>query len=169
MDIVLSGLPSDRCLAYMDDISVFSPTFEEYIKTLQMEFSKLREAGITLKLSKCKFASDSIYFFGYNLSQEGVHPQAAVTEAIKSFARPTSKKELKRFLGMIGFYRNFISRFSDTSHVLNKLTSDKVEFQLNDDCEAAFLSLKNSLCMLPVLAGQGQWSMSSVLRFFLQH
>ena len=80
-----------------------------------------------------------------------MRPQSTLTETINTFSRPTSK-ELKRFLGMIGFYRNFIPNFADRGNVLNRLTSDKVEFKWSDDCEAAFVSLKKRLCTSPVLA-----------------
>ena len=146
MDIVLSGLPSDRVLAYMDDISVFSPTLSEHLESLRSVFEKLRKVGITLKLPKCRFASMSIDFIGYNISKDGMRPQSTLTETINTFSRPSSKKELKGFLGMIGFYRNFIPNFADRSNVLNRLTSDKVEFKWSDDCEAAFISSKKRLC-----------------------
>ena len=81
MDIVLSSLPSDRVLAYMDDISVYSPTLKEHLESSRVVFQKLREAGITLKLAKCQFGCDSIDFIGYNISKNGLRP---LTEAINS-------------------------------------------------------------------------------------
>ena len=65
MDIVLSGLPRDRVLAYMDDISVYSPTLKEHLESSTSVFQKLRGGGITLKLAKCQFGCDSINFIGY--------------------------------------------------------------------------------------------------------
>ena len=129
-----------------------SPTFREHLESLRTVFQKLRETGITLKLAKCQFVCEYIDFIGYNISKDGVKPLSTLTETINSFSRPSSKKELKRFLGMIGFYRNFIPNFADRSNVLNQQTSEKVEFKWDDECEAAFISLKQRLCTSPVLA-----------------
>ena len=152
IDITLSGLPSDRVLAYMDDIAVFSATVDDHLLSLRTVFDKLREAGITLKLDKCVFACEQIDFIGYNVSKEGVRPQKALTEAIENFARPETRKELKRFLGTVGFYRNFIRNFADISNPLNRLTSEKIEFNWDTECENAFLELKSHLSSPPVLA-----------------
>ena len=128
IDIILSGLPTDRVLAYMDDLSIFSPNMEEHVVSLRAVFDRLRKAGVTLKLEKCVFACESIDFIGYNISKEGVKPQKSLMDAIENFARPTTRTELKRFLGTIGFYRNFVRDFSDISSPLNHLTSEKVDF-----------------------------------------
>ena len=109
-------------------------TFEEHLSSLRDVLLKLRDSGITLKLSKCIFASGNVDFLGYNLSRDGIKPQERLTEAIKDFKVPENKKELKRFLGMASFYRNFISEFSNISKPLNDLTSDAVTFSWNINC-----------------------------------
>ena len=152
IDITLYGLPTDRVLAYMDDIGIFTATFDDHMQSLRAVFEKLKEAGITLKLEKCEFACEAIDFVGYNISNEGIKPQKILTEAIINFSSPTSKKELKRFLGMIGFYRNFIESFSKISKPLNNLTSDKIEFIWDSNCENAFSKLKHCLSSPPVLS-----------------
>ena len=75
MDICLSGLPHDRILAYLDDIVVFSSSFEIHMNDLENVFKRLKAANISLKLSKCKFATDNVVFLGYNLSVNGIEPQ----------------------------------------------------------------------------------------------
>ena len=72
--------------------------------------------------------------------------------AILNFPRPENRKEVKGFLGLAGFYRNFIQGFGNISHPLNRLTSDNVVFAWNDDCEEAFKKLKECLSSKPVLA-----------------
>ena len=62
---------------------------------------------------------------GYELSKDGVKPQAGLTEAITDFATPESKKDVKRFIGMAGFYRNFILQFADICKPLHELTRDR--------------------------------------------
>ena len=152
IDICLSGLPTNRTLAYMDDIVIFSRTFEQHMKEVDLVFQRLREANISLKSSKCVFGSKSVEFLGYELSREGIKPLQRLTSTIKGFQRPETKKEVKRFLGMAGFYRNFIPKFADISKPLNEQTSDKVHFTWDEKCEHAFVSLKQKLSNEPLLA-----------------
>ena len=104
MDICLSGLPSNRILAYMDDVVIFSRTFSEHIADIREVFKRFRAANISLKASKCTFAAKTVDFLGYELSSQGIKPQNKLTCAIKEFPQPTNRKEVKRFLGMAGFY-----------------------------------------------------------------
>ena len=142
MDIALSGLSSHRVLAYMDDIVIYSTTLDEHFQNLEQVFQRLSYSGISLKLSICIFASDKVDFLGFELSQQGVTPQSRLAEAIDSFKRPDTKRELKSFLGLAGFYRSFIPNFAEISRPLNRFTSDTVVFEWNDTCEQAFCKLK---------------------------
>ena len=119
MDMCLSGLPANRILAYMDDLMIFSTTFEQHVLDIEEVFRRLREANTTLKTTKCVFAADRVEFLGYELSSEGIKPQKRLTTATNEFHRPENKKEVKRFLGLAGFYRNFIKNFGNISHPLN--------------------------------------------------
>ena len=151
IDITLSGLPSERVLAYMDDIVVYSKSFDEHIESLNKVFGCLRSSSITLKLSKCVFASEHVDFLGFNLSAAGIRPQSRLTEAIDNYQRPNSKKSLKGFLGLAGFYRSFIPNFAHVSQPLNALTSNETPFVWNNECEKAFNALKIALTSEPVL------------------
>ena len=152
MDVCLSGLPTNRILAYMDDIVIFSAVFDDHLSELEEVFKRLRAANISLKASKCVFAAEKVDFLGYELSAAGIRPQKRLTESIQNFSQPKSRKEVKRFLGMAGFYRNFIEGFGNISHPLNKLTCDNVSFLWDDACEAAFNDLKRCLMSAPALA-----------------
>ena len=87
IDITLAGLPSDRVLAYMDDIVIFSGNFQEHLHNLEQVFQRLQSSGISLKLSKCVFACDKVNFLGFELSKGGIKPQARLTEAIDNHPR----------------------------------------------------------------------------------
>ena len=108
MDITLADLPADRVLAYMDDIVIFSQTFEEHLHSIKAVFTRLRKAGIQLKASKCVIGSSNVQCLGFELSSEGIKPQKRLTEAVNNLAKPTNRKEIRRFLGLSGFYRTFI-------------------------------------------------------------
>ena len=99
MDITLSGLPTDRVLAYMNDVVICSKTFEEHLTNIEDLFQRLRSSGVSLKISKCVFASDKVDFLGFELSPEGIKLQARLTDAIHTYKQPSLKKELKTFLG----------------------------------------------------------------------
>ena len=135
IDICLAGFLADRVLPYMDDIVTFSSMFAEHISSLESIFQRLPSAGVTLKSSKCIFGSEKVDFLGYELSAEGIKPQKRLTEAIRSFQCPESKKEVKRFLVLAGFYRNSMKDFSKISKPLNKLTSDSVVFNWDSRAE----------------------------------
>ena len=152
MDMVLSGLSPSRALAYVDDVAVFSRTFDEHLCDLREVFERLRNARISLKLSKCVFAAPKVDYLGFVLSEKGVQPQDRLTEAVRNFAAPKNKKEVKRFLGMSGFYREFIEGFSEIAAPLNHLTRDQVAFNWTPECEIAFQALKKALSSSPVLA-----------------
>ena len=107
MDICLSGLPADHILVYIDDVAVFSRSFREHLRDLESVFLWLQSAGISLRASKCLVASQTVDFLGYELSSDGIKPQKKLTDAIGDFQRPETKKKLKQFLGLTGFYRNF--------------------------------------------------------------
>eukprot|EP00794_Sanderia_malayensis_P000634 gene634-1302_t len=102
-------------------------------------------------LSKCVFASAQVDFLGFELSRQGIRPQSRLTDAIRSYQQPSTKKELKAFLGLTGFYRAFIPDFTRISQPLNALTSDHVQFNWSYDCEEAFINLKEKLSSKPVL------------------
>ena len=138
-------------LAYIDDVVICSATFEEHLRLLTLLFVKLREARIQLKLSKCSFACEEVDFLGYHLSKDGIRPQERLITAVNRFKRPGSKRELKGFLGLAGFYRNFIANFAEISQPLNEQTGDNMDFKWNEQCENSFLKLKALLSSYPVL------------------
>ena len=152
MDLSLSGLSIYKILAYLDDIVVFSRTLEEHHRQLEELLGRLRKCNISLNLSKCAFAMQEVDYLGYTLSAAGIKPQKRLTDAIRNYPTPTNKKELKRFLGISNYYRDFIPMYSNVGAPLTALTSDKSVFTWSDECKSAFDTLKNLLCSYPVLA-----------------
>ena len=152
MDIVLSGLPPDRVMAYLDDIEIFSSTFEEHLRDIENVLERLESAGITLRPEKCLFGSNQVDYLGYHMDESGIQPQKQLVEAIRDFEVPKTKKEVRRFLGMAGFYRDFIRNFADIAEPLRHLTKNDTKFQWTANCEEAFEKLKELLTQGPVLA-----------------
>ena len=107
---------------------------------------------MSLRAEKCSFGCSQIEFLGYHLSTEGIKPRNELIDAIVNFRQPKTKKEVKRFLGTVGFYRNFIHHFSEISEPLRNLTNDNSNFQWNTNCEKSFTALKQCVSQHPILA-----------------
>jgi hypothetical protein len=90
MNIVLSGLSFDICLAYLDDVICFSEDMESHRRHLQMIFDRLREANLMLHPSKCDFAKKETKFLGHIISGEYIRVDPAKTEKVVNFPRPRS-------------------------------------------------------------------------------
>ena len=110
MDNVLGG--DTNSSAYIDDVVIHSPTWEQHLEDLDRTFKKLQDAGLTIKKRKCHFAGATVPFLGYVVGKGEVCPQEAKVEAIQSYQVPKTKKDLRAFLGLVGYYWKFIPRFS---------------------------------------------------------
>ena len=104
---VLKGL-SHFATAYLDDIIIFSKTEEEHLQHLEIIFQRLHEAGLKLKWSKCSFMKLHIEYLGHLISENGIEPMLDKLFAIKEMPAPRSPKEIKQFLGLVGYYQKFI-------------------------------------------------------------
>lgn len=105
MQRVLAGVKN--CEAYLDDVVVYSSTWPDHLATLNKIFTRLREASLTVNLSKCEFGKGTVTYLGKQVGQGQVRPVAAKVQAVIDFPVPQTKKELRRFLGMCGYYRGF--------------------------------------------------------------
>lgn len=150
MNTVLAGI-SD-CEAYLDDIVVFSSTWFDHLRTLHTVFSRLRNANHTLNLAKCEFCNATVTYLGKQVGQGYVRPVLAKVQSIVDYPAPRTKRELRCFLGMVGYYRGFCKIFSDFVLPLTNLLSNSKEFAWCDACGAAFESVKTLLCITPVLS-----------------
>ena len=117
---VLSGLAF--AFGYLDDILIFSPDMETHLKHLRILFERLRSADLKLKEIKCNFLKKHIQYLGHIISGEGITPVPEKLESIQKMLPPRTPKEVKQFLGLIGYYRKFIPQFSDLARPLNALT-----------------------------------------------
>ena len=145
MECVLAGLTGEQCLIYLDDIIVFSSTFEEHLRRLANVFAALREAGLKLKPSKCFFAQKEVHYLGHVISAAGVSPDPAKTEVVSSYPIPTDLKQLRQFLGLANYYRRFVPDYSKIAEPLHKLLRKGVTYNWNTACQEAFTELKHRL------------------------
>ena len=143
------GLTNVR--AYIDDIVVFSSTWEAHLESLSTLLHRLREANLTINLQKCEFASPTLSYLGHHVGSGGVAPLQARIHDILEFRAPTSRRALRRFLGMAGFYRRFCRNFAQIATPLTDLLSEKRRFRWSQECDTAFQALKALLTATPIL------------------
>ena len=110
-----------ECLIFLDDILIFSKTFEEHISRLDAVFSRLKQHGLKLKPTKYEFFKTSVGYLGHVVSQNGVETDSDKIEALSSWPEPNNVKELRSFLGFTGYYRRFIKDYARTVKPLNDL------------------------------------------------
>jgi len=137
--------------AYLDDIIIFSDSWKEHLQHIKLVFERIRQAGLTLKRSKCVFATAEIEFLGHKVGLGKVEPRRQTVQALIDFPRPTTQKQLRSYLGLAGYYRRFIPHFADLAACLNNLLRKGVKFAWTGETEAAFLDLKSRLASRPIL------------------
>ena len=164
MDEVLDGI-QEHTLAYLDDIIIHSENWEDHLAHLEEVFSRLRKAELTIKEKNCTFASGSCDYLGYVVGSGTVRPISAKVAAIRDYAAPQTKKDVRSFLGLCGYHRKFIADFAAVATPLSTLTRKGEPNKVNwrDKCEVAFKQLKESLMQAPILVTP-DWSLPFVLQ-----
>lgn len=149
MNLVVKDVPNT--IVYIDDILVYSDDWQEHLTQLERLFQALTEANLVINLGKCDFGHAQVTYLGHVVGCGVMAPVEAKINSILSLPPPSNKKALRRFLGMIGFYRRFIENFAQLALPLTNLLKGKFKFKWGEECQEAFLSLRAVLCELPVL------------------
>ena len=150
MNKVLAGI--QNCEVYLDDIVLHSSSWSSHLELIHTVFHRLGDASLTLNLAKCEFGKGTVTYLGKQVGQGQVRPVEAKIQAIVEFPTPKTKREVRRFLGMAGYYRSFCRNFSDVVLPLTNLLRNTTNFVWSVECEAAFRNAKALLCSSPVLA-----------------
>lgn len=140
------------CVNYLDDILIFSNSFEEHVSHLQKLMSVIFEEGFRLNLKKCNFASQSIRYLGHIITPTSITPLQDNLIAINSFPVPSNRKNVRQFLGKINFYRKFIPNSASLLEPLHSLLRQNSSFRWSSDCQASFDKVRNFLVSAPILA-----------------
>lgn len=151
MDTILQGLKWQTCLCYLDDVVIFSSTFEDHVDRLVEVLSRFRCAGLQLNSKKCLFGSRRITVLGHVVDRHGIHPDPKKVQAVQKFPRPTSLKQLRAFLGLCSYFRHFIPHFADIAEPLYSLLKRDARYQWTDAEDRSFHTLKERLTTEPVL------------------
>ena len=140
---VIKGLPF--AFGYLDDVLIHSPDIETPLQHIRIFFQRLREADLKLKYSKCNYFKTHVQYLGHLVSGKGIRPLPEKLDSIKRMPAPTTPKEIKQFLGLVGYYRKFIPRFADIARPMTNLTKQDIPFQRTVQCQAALELLKEAI------------------------
>ena len=112
IDAAMSGLKWNCLLVYIDDIIVFSGTFEEHLEALREVLDRLIVAGLPLKASKCHFFQSKLSYLGHIITPQGIEMDPVKVKAIVNMPTPNNSGHVRSFLGMCNWYRMFVEKFA---------------------------------------------------------
>jgi hypothetical protein len=149
---MLGLLRHHDAMAYLDDVLIPSSDFSTGLEKLREIFTLFRQAGMTFKLSKCRFLHTRLEYLGHEISMEGIRPGQSKTKAISNYPRQTNVHEVRQFVGLTSYFRRFIRDFATIARPLTSLTKANNPFIWEHDQEQAFQILTQRLVARPVLA-----------------
>lgn len=141
---VLRDMLNIFVFVYLDDILIFSPSFQVHVQHVRRVLQRLLENRLFVEAEKCTFHASSVTFLGSVISAEGISMDTAKVQAVASWPVPDSRVSLQRFLGFSNFYRRFIRNFSQVAAPLTALTSVKSSFRWSESAQEAFDRLKKA-------------------------
>jgi len=152
IDIVLRGAHRYTG-SLLDDILVFSKHYDSHLAHVTDVLERLRKSGLTVNTKKCHFASNNVKILGHIVKDGLIYPNDEKIEVIKTWPVPRTKKHLKSFLGLVGFFRDYVPHFATVAYPLTELLAhskpDKLAWDKSH--QMAFDCLRNALMSKPVL------------------
>ena len=139
------------CEGYIDNVVIYSSSWEHHVDLLHQLFSRLSQASLTINLAKSEFGHCLLTFLGRVVGQRKISLVMAKVEAVTCFPVPSNKRELMRFLGMAGYYRKFCHNFSVIVAPLTNLLKKQQPYLWTPACQSAFQRVKSLLLSVPVL------------------
>jgi len=152
MDRLLRGAEG-YAAAYIDDLVIYSPSWEEHCGHVKAILTRLRDAKLTARPEKCQMGMRHCTYLGHVVGCGQVKPEQSKLEAVKRFPIPLTKKDVRSFLGLTGYYRRFIANYASLVAPLTDLTRNTAPTQVEwtSNCEKVFQELKMQLCSVPVI------------------
>lgn len=138
---------------YYDDVLIASATWEEHISSLRHLFARIEAAGLTVRPSKCEFGTEEIDFLGHRVGNNKLAPLGKTLDKIQAAPAPKTKRQVRAFLGLTSYYREFIPNYAEISAPLTELTrkGESNIVQWTAAHEEAFRKLKQCISSPPVL------------------
>lgn len=151
MNILLSNLIGKCCLVYMDDIIVFGASLQQHLDNLNKVLSKLEEANFKIQLDKCEFLKKECEFLGHIVTEEGIKPNPNKIEKVLNWPLPKTQKEIKGFLGLVGYYRRFIKDFAQLTKPMTKCLKKGAIIIQDEKFKQCFKDCQTILTTDPIL------------------
>jgi len=145
MEIVLAELQWTLCLVYLDDIIVPAANPKQLINRMDKVFQRIHQSGMKMKPSKCELMQTTVTFLGHLVNAEGIKPDPCNVLKIKEMPTPQNLKQVRRFLGMCGYYRRMIKDYSKRARPLFNLLKGDQDFVWTISQQEAFDDLKQVL------------------------
>ncbi|GBG71411.1 hypothetical protein CBR_g8831 [Chara braunii] len=139
-------------IVYMDDILVFSKTYEYHVEHVEWVLHALKDAGFKVALEKSEFFLSEISFLGYIVTVEGLKPDPRKVAAVREAPSSVTLTQVRAFLGLASYYRRFIQSFACLAKPQTNLLKKEEQLIWTPECKAAFRALKEALTLAPVLA-----------------
>lgn len=138
---------------FVDDIILFTVTWEQHLEVLRSLLRRLERANLTVKPGKCFIGFSDLECLGHVVGENVLRPCPEKVAAILNAERPQTKKQVRSFLGLIGFYRSFVPKFAEIAAPLTELTknTEKNQVKWGQPQEEAFQQLRKVLTVQPIL------------------
>jgi hypothetical protein len=153
MDTILKGLTWKQCLAYIDDILIFSKTLDTHLQHIDEVLTRIKNAGLKLKPSKCSFGTHEVEYLGFKISDQGIQPSQRKVERLLQVKPPKTPALLHSYLCSINFYRQDIPHFGHITSELHDMAASKTRFLTwTNTALRHFSRLQNAFANAPILA-----------------
>jgi transposase InsO family protein len=151
MDNILRGIQNEKCLVYLDDIIIFSTSLKEHIENLKSVFERLKQTNFKIQLDKSEFLRKEVNYLGHVITPNGVKPNPDKIHAVKNYPIPKNQKQIKSFLGLLGYYRKFIKDFAKITKPLTQCLKKDSKVEHTNEFVDCFNLCKNLLINDPIL------------------
>ncbi|WZZ71012.1 hypothetical protein YC2023_082382 [Brassica napus] len=148
---IFSDLIEDVMEVFMDDFSVYGSSFATCLSNLCKVLQRCEDTNLVLNWEKCHFMVKEGIVLGHKFSEKGIEVDKAKIDVMVGLAPPRTVKDIRSFLGHVGFYRRFIMDFSKIARPLTRLLCKEVAFHFDEECMEDFKNLKNALISAPIV------------------
>ncbi len=145
----LDDLLYQCCLVYIDDIAIFSDTFEQHLLDCEKVFRRLQDFRWKVKIQKCQFAKEEVDYLGHKVTHGTISPLERNLEKLKKMKKPATPEDLRSLLGFTGYYKTFIQGYDYVVKPLRKLMME--EWNWTQEVEEAYNNLLAALTSRPIL------------------
>jgi hypothetical protein len=150
--VVFEDMLYKYLLSYVDDLTIFSRTFSDHVEHDTALFRRLRASSLMIKPSKSALGFAELKILGFIVSAKGILPDPGKLRCVQDMPRPSTVKAVQSFTALCSWFRRFIPSFSNIAAPLVQLTKKGHKFVWTEDCEKAFIKLKEALVNPPILA-----------------